>query len=93
METNVVKISHKINGDPFTGIGESRATFKIFVNRENPIVDYGGVSGGSVWCIEGEIAILRGVVAQAHPEGLMTCYMPPDIHVMYNDLRDIERQL
>jgi hypothetical protein len=50
--------SHNVNGDPFTGMGKSRATFKIFVDPEKPILDYGGVSGGSVWCIEGEVAIL-----------------------------------
>lgn len=45
--------SHNIDGDP-SGIGKSRATFKIFVDPEKHILDYGGVSGGSVWCIEGE---------------------------------------
>jgi hypothetical protein len=84
--------SHNIHGAPFTGIGASRATFKVFVDSEKPILDYGGVSGGSVWCIEGGIAILRGVVSQAHSDGIMICYMPPDMRAMYNDLRDIENQ-
>jgi hypothetical protein len=84
--------SHNINGDPFTGIGKSRATFKIFVNSGKPILDYGGVSGGSVWCIEGGIAILRGVVSQSSSDGVMFCYMPPEMRVMHNDLLDIIRQ-
>jgi hypothetical protein len=83
--------SHNIHGDP-CGIGKSRATFKIFVDQEKPILDYGGVSGGSVWCIEGEVPILRGVASQASPHGVMICYMPPDMQVMYDDLQGIVRE-
>jgi hypothetical protein len=84
--------SHNINGDPFTGRGESTAKFKIFVDSAKPILDYGGVSGGSVWCIEGGVAILRGVVSQANSDGVMISYMPPNMQAMYNDLLDIVRQ-